>query len=111
MKRVELYARVRQALRLVDLQAAILGDRVHFWPFDGWDVPEGRSAIVEVYPALWSRSFAPEERTGDQHDAYSIAAWLSSADRDGSFAGFLNPGLTPLQRTQAQVEGWILGVA
>jgi hypothetical protein len=23
---------------------------VHFWPFDGWDIPAGRSAIVEVYP-------------------------------------------------------------
>ena len=111
MKRVELYARVRQALRLVDLQAAILGDRVYFWPFDGWDVPEGRSAIVEVYPALWSRSFAPEERTGDQHDAYSIAAWLSSADQGNNLAGFLGPSLTSPERTVAQVEGWILGVA
>jgi hypothetical protein len=35
-----------------------LGERVHFWPFDGWDISAGRSAIVEVYPALWSRSFA-----------------------------------------------------
>jgi hypothetical protein len=33
-----------------------LGSRVHFWPFDGWDVPAGRSVIAEVYPALWSRS-------------------------------------------------------
>ena len=29
-----------------------------------------------------------EGRTGDQHDAYSIAAWLSRADRDGSLAAF-----------------------
>ena len=34
-----------------------LGHRVHFWPFDGWDIPAGHSAIAEVYPALWSRSF------------------------------------------------------
>src|SRR5260370_11909079 len=53
-----------------------LGQRVHFWPFDGWDIPAGRSAIAEVYPALWSRKFAKEGRTGDQHDAYSIAACL-----------------------------------
>jgi hypothetical protein len=53
-----------------------LGARVHFWPFDGWDIPAGRSAVVEVYPTLWSRSFANEGRTGDQHDAFSIAAWL-----------------------------------
>ena len=87
-----------------------LGDRVHFWPFDGWDIPAGRSAIAEVYPAVWSRSFAREGRDGDQHDAYCIAAWLSRADRTGSLAAFLNPDLSPPDRTLAQVEGWILGV-
>ena len=39
-----------------------LGHRVHFWPFDGWDIPAGHSAIAEVYPALWSRSFAAHGR-------------------------------------------------
>lgn len=87
-----------------------LGPRVHFWPFDGWDIPAGRSAIAEVYPALWSRGFAKEDRTGDQHDAFSIAAWLSRADRDGTLAPFFNPELSPPERTVAQVEGWILGV-
>lgn len=87
-----------------------LGDRVHFWPFDGWVIPAGRSAIVEVYPALWSRAFASEGRTGDQHDAFSVAAWLYRADRDGSLATFLNPDLTASDRFIAQVEGWILGV-
>jgi hypothetical protein len=29
-----------------------LGECVHFWPFDGWDIPSGRSAVTEVYPAL-----------------------------------------------------------
>jgi hypothetical protein len=55
--------------------------------------------------------YANEGRTGDQHDAFSIAAWLSRADRDGSLAAFLNPGLSPPERALAQVEGWILGVA
>src|SRR5579871_247902 len=31
-----------------------LGPRVHVWPFDGWDIPAGRSAIAEVYPSLWN---------------------------------------------------------
>ena len=62
-------------------------------------------------PALWSPGFAREDRTGDQHDAYSIAAWLSRANRDGSLAGFLDPNLTPPERSVASVEGWILGVA
>jgi hypothetical protein len=87
-----------------------LGPRVHFWPFDGWGIPAGRSAIAEAYPALWSRSFAREDRTGDQHDAFTIAAWLSYADRDSTLAPFLKPELSPPERTVAQVEGWILGV-
>jgi hypothetical protein len=44
-----------------------LGSKVHFWPFEGWDIPAGRSAIAEIYPALWSRCFANEGRTDDQH--------------------------------------------
>jgi len=87
-----------------------LGKRVHFWPFDGWDIPAGRSAIAEVYPALWSRNFAREGRTGDQHDAFCIAAWLAQADRNGNLAAFLKPNLTTPERGVAQVEGWILGV-
>ena len=47
----------------------------------------------------------------DQHDAYSVARWLSRADHDGTLAGFLKPVLTPPERTVAEVEGWILGVA
>lgn len=87
-----------------------LGSQVHFWPFDGWVIPEGRSAIAEVYPAIWSRLFEREDRTGDQHDAYSVSAWLSQADRDGSLHRLLNPDLSPPERTIASVEGWILGI-
>ena len=87
-----------------------LAGRVHFWPFDGWDIPAGRSAIAEVYPALWNRSFARADRTADQHDAYSIAAWLYRADQDGSLGAFLKPDLAPPERAVARVEGWILGV-
>jgi hypothetical protein len=87
-----------------------LGDRIHFWPFDGWDIPTGKSAIVEVYPSLWSKGFVREDRTQDQHDAYSVAAWLRQADLDGKIATYFNPHLTPAERTVAQVEGWILGI-
>jgi hypothetical protein len=87
-----------------------LGSRVHFWPFDGWDIPAGRSAIAEVYPSLWRPGFPPEDRTPDQHDAFCIAAWLSRADRNGMLPGYLKPDLTPAERAVAQVEGWILGV-
>jgi len=87
-----------------------VGNRVHFWPFDGWEIPAGRSVVAEVYPSLWSRGFAREGRTSDQHDAYSVAAWMRQADLDGSLTEFFEPSLTPAERTRAQVEGWILGI-
>jgi hypothetical protein len=87
-----------------------LGPSVHFWPFDGWEIPPGKSAIAEVYPALWRHAYPRAGRTGDQHDAFSIAAWLSQANRDGSLAAFLQPDLAPQEKVIAQVEGWILGV-
>lgn len=49
-----------------------LGSRVYFWPFDGWSIPSNRSAIVEVYPALWSRGFPRQNRTADQHQHRSL---------------------------------------
>jgi hypothetical protein len=83
---------------------------VHFWPFDGWQIPAGRSAVAEVYPALWSRSFPPEDRDGHQQDAYSIAAWLRRADMDGYLGGFFEFYLEEKERKVAEIEGWILGV-
>jgi hypothetical protein len=60
---------------------------------------------------VWSRTFANEGRTSDQHDAFAIAKWLQRSDRDGSLEKFLNPELEPNVRKTAEIEGWILGVA
>jgi hypothetical protein len=87
-----------------------IGAQTHFWPYDGWKIPLGKSALVEVYPALWSHEFPREDRNGDQHDAYSVTAWLSRADRDSRLIYALAPILTPPEKTVAQIEGWILGV-
>jgi hypothetical protein len=87
-----------------------LGQQVHFWPFDGWDIPAERSAIAEIYPALFNRTFACATRNPHQHDAWCIAAWLAQADRDGRLAAYLTPELIPAERKVAAVEGWILGV-
>jgi hypothetical protein len=83
---------------------------IHFWPFDGWDVPQGKSAIVEVYPSLWTRRFPKEGRDGDEQAAYAAAAWLERAYRSDSLGSYFNPPLTPEEREVAAVEGWILGV-
>ncbi len=86
------------------------GKQVHFWPFDGWQVTQGFSAIVEVYPALWNLSFPQEERSSDQHDAYAVCAWLQKSTQDCTLIQYLEPDLTDEERQLAAVEGWILGV-
>jgi hypothetical protein len=85
-------------------------DRVHFWPFDGWNPLPGRSVIAEVYPALWNRAFPRADRTDHQQDAFATAEWLRRADADGSLGKFLHPELEPNERQTAEIEGWILGV-
>lgn len=87
-----------------------LRNRVHFWPFDGWEMPAGNSVICEVYPSMWRKSHPREGRTPDQHDAYVAASWLRQVDMDGSLGNFLKPLLLPGERRAALVEGWILGV-
>jgi len=87
------------------------GDRIHFWPFDGWQIPPGKSAVVEVYPALWSHSFPRDGRNSHQQDAYAAAEWLRRSDLDGSLERFFSPSLTAQERTVAEMEGWILGIA
>lgn len=87
-----------------------LGNKIHFWPFDGWEIPSMRSTLVEVYPSLWSKSFTRENRTADQQDAFSAAAWLRQSDLDGNLKKFLKPSLLPGEYAVAEIEGWILGV-
>lgn len=88
-----------------------VGERVHFWPFDGWTVPPGKSAVVEVYPALWSHSFPRDGRDSHQQDAYAAAEWLRRSDQDGSLQRFFSPSLTGQECKAAAIEGWILGTA
>ena len=88
-----------------------LGERMHFWPFDGWTPPPGRSVIAEVYPALWCKTIPSEDRNPHQHDAYSLAHWMQQSDTANTLANYFDPQLRPAERTQAQVEGWILGLA
>ena len=87
-----------------------LGGAVHFWPFDGWQVPEDHSVILEVYLRLWKNDFPKGNRTGDQHDAFAVAAWLSQADAAGRLKKALQPDLNATEKARARVEGWILGV-
>ncbi len=84
--------------------------KLHFWPFDGWEVPESFSVVAEVYPSLWSKGFPKKDRTQDQHDAYSVASWLRNTDSQGMIDGFFKPELNHQEEAVGKVEGWILGI-
>lgn len=86
------------------------GGKVHFWPFDGWELPADRSVLVEIYPAL-CRAYRPKkELTADQADAYAAASWIQTTDRTGMLPMYLEPVMTKHERAVAEYEGWILGV-
>jgi hypothetical protein len=87
-----------------------LGGKVHFWPFDGWTIPEGRSAVAEIYPSLWNKRYPPEDRNSHQQDAYCVAAWMAEEDCSGRLGAYLHPDLSEPERAVAAIEGWILGV-
>lgn len=87
-----------------------VGDRVHFWPFDGWEIPAGRSVIAEVYPSVFRNRYRRDDRTSDEQDAYSTARWLKETCENGFLARYLSPPLTDQERRVAELEGWILGV-
>jgi hypothetical protein len=92
-----------------------VGERIHFWPFDGWAIPEGKSVIAEVYPSIFRNRYPRTEnrieRSADQQDAYAVARWLEETTRRGFLSRYLDPPLTDEERRQAGREGWILGVA
>lgn len=88
-----------------------VGKQVHFWPFDGWQIPVSKSVIVEVYPSLVRNRYALSGRTADQQDAYAVARWLFELDKNGFLPRYLDPPLTNQQRGIANLEGWIFGVS
>ena len=94
---------IRSELRKAEVE-------VYFWPFDGWNIPKGTSVIAEVYPALWNKQFKRENRNEHQHDAYSVAKWLSNMDRNGCLNDYFNLDLNEEKCVLANLEGWILGV-
>ena len=84
---------------------------MHFWPFDGFEVPAGHSVVAEVRPGA---AAPPLPRGGAErsrsHDAYAICAWLQERDRLGLLRPYFTPPLSEPERERARLEGWILGI-
>ena len=97
-------------LRCIRQQLREAGAQVHFWPFDGWCIPESGSVVVEVYPALWKACFSRGDMNNHQHDAYSVARWMSETDQQDLLEQYFHPNLDAPQCDRAGTEGWILGV-
>ncbi|MGD9212210.1 MAG: hypothetical protein PVI90_15620 [Desulfobacteraceae bacterium] len=95
-------------LRFLRLHPDLKG-KVHFWPFDGFKIPRGKSVLAEVYPAILKRRFESGYTT-DAHDAYCIAKWLQCADSNGFLKRYFSPLLTEAEKSIVALEGWILGI-
>lgn len=87
-----------------------VGDRLHFWPFDGWRLPAGKSVIVEVHPSIFRRRYPREQRESGEHDAYVTARWMADMAARGALEACFEPPLTSMEREVAALEGWMLGV-
>ena len=86
------------------------GSHIHFWPMDGFEVPEGVSVLMEAYPSLWKGVQGEMEGTPDQKDAYAIARMLETLDRTGGLKALWGPPQDLWIRDLALNEGWIFGV-
>ena len=89
-----------------------LGDRVFWWPFDEFDIPEGASVVVEVYPSLVRRRVEGSLTSppGDDRDAEAVASWMEKMDSAGHLRRYFDLPLSEEEREQVRLEGWILGV-
>jgi len=87
------------------------GDRAHFWPFDGFAVPKGKSVVAEVRPARLRHRYRKEDLSAQEQDAYAVCAWLRERDQLGLLRPYFTPPLSHEEQDRARLEGWILGVA
>lgn len=87
------------------------GDRVHVWPFDGFEVPAGCSVIAEVRPARFRHRYPKDGLDKEDQDAFATSAWLQERDRLGLLRPYFTPPLSPVEKDLALLEGWILGVS
>ncbi len=86
------------------------GNKLHCWPFDGFEPPQQGSVICEVYPSLYKRRYARADRGKDAHDAYATARWMQDMQQRNVLSTYFQPPLSSEERELAKLEGWILGV-
>ena len=87
------------------------GNRIHFWPFDGWTPEDGKHCIVEIYPRLFQKLYT--EQTGgmskDERDAFCASQWMHDMQQHGLLVRYFDPPRTAHEDEVCRREGWILG--
>lgn len=81
------------------------GIPLHAWPFEGWN-PTKNNVLVEWYPAIHNAGLK-----SDKNDAVACVEWAKSEDAQGTLTRYFHPDLSLTEKTQAEFEGWVLGVA
>ncbi|MEW5837284.1 MAG: hypothetical protein AB1717_00410 [Pseudomonadota bacterium] len=87
-----------------------LGEKLFFWPFDGFIPPHRTSVICEVYPALYKRRYKKGDMGLDAFDAYAVVNWMQDMQRRDALSRYFSPPLIASETEIARQEGWILGV-
>jgi hypothetical protein len=73
-------------------------------PFDSWDIPARRSALVEADPGAVVDLLRRGPHRRPARRLLYCRAWLTRANHDGTLRTLLNPDLTPAERAVASVE-------
>lgn len=93
-----------------------LQNKLHFWPFDGWLPKLHKHVLAEVYPSIWNKHFKNNQKTQDEHDAWTVCRALqiefSATDSSRWFSpqSWSNHRLSESELLVASFEGWILGL-
>ncbi|MEZ5330867.1 MAG: hypothetical protein R2991_02175 [Thermoanaerobaculia bacterium] len=84
---------------------------LHVWPFDGFQVPDGVSVAAEAHATRLLLRYPNASLSREEQEAFAVCSWLQDRDRNDLLVPYFDPPLTDAERTQALLEGWILGVA
>ena len=87
-----------------------LGKRVHFWPFDGWEVPAAAPPSLKSIPGCGPRALRVRIEPRISMTPTASRGGFQAPTMTGRWRAFSGP-LTPSDRATAKIEGWMLGVA
>ncbi len=92
-------------LKTLIAETGNFGIPVHFWPFDGFEIPPNHHVGIEIYPALYNKY-----QKRDLNDAIETARYFRNQSRTGELFQLFK--LNPPQRIARIIEreGWLPGI-